>query len=744
MVFADPSGIRWAAGIALEGADGQAWPPEAWTLRTEEEAGGEDRHGPFRERRQHFRAEGWTAVRQWRVYADGATAVRLSVYREAGPPLALRRMAVLTGPLEAPFPLASWRFYQNGFHSWSFAGATAAAAADPRTRLGPWGAPMVFDVATPPGPPGLRRSDLVAALVLGPRALIVGQLTTADQFVKILLDGRRGPRLEVMAELDGLPIAPGEEIASEWIWVEAREASDSDPFGPYAAAVARAMGARGRLLAPAGWCSWYFYETRVRAEDVLENLAALARRRDRLPVALIQIDDGFQAAVGDWLRPSLRFPEGVAPLAQAIRDAGFTPGLWLAPFLAWPEAPVARSHPEWLLRDEGGRPVSAGYNWYRWLRALDPTHPGVTDWLREVIHTVVHRWGFPYLKLDFLYAAALPGRRHDPRSTRAQALRRGLQAIREAAGEEAFLLGCGCPLGPAIGLVDGMRIGPDVAPHWAPRLFGLSRPFRQEPSLPAARNAVRNILTRAWMHRRWWWNDPDCLILRDRATRLTEEEVCLLVTAVAISGGMVLDSDPVAWLPEDRLGLWAACLPPHGLRPEILDLLERPFPQVVRLRGALGGEPLIWIAFLNGEDRPLVRTWPLAALGAPDPAQGFAFWSGETQVLQRAWTVRLPPHGAALWALRPARPGVRWWGSTLRIPPGLEVTTAVEAERAGRWTIALGRRAQGAVWLALPGSRPWVRWEGQPLDPEPVGPGIWRVTLTVQEGGLLEAGFETS
>ncbi|MER3467712.1 MAG: hypothetical protein C4312_03850, partial [Thermoflexus sp.] len=64
-------------------------------------------------------------------------------------------------------------------------------------------------------------------------------------------------------------------------------------------------------------------------------------------------------------------------------------------------------------------------------------------------------------------------------------------------------------------------------------------------------------------------------------------------------------------------------------------------------------------------------------------------------------------------------------------------------ERAGRWTIALGRRAQGAVWLALPGSRPWVRWEGQPLDPAPVGPGIWRVTLTVQEGGLLEAGSET-
>ena len=81
-------------------------------------------------------------------------------------------------------------------------------------------------------------------------------------------------------------------------------------------------------------------------------------------------------------------------------------------------------------------------------------------WLAELAQTAVQQWGYRVLKLDFLYAAALPGVRHDAGATRAQALRRGLQAIRDGAGD-AFLLGCGCPFGPAVGLVDGMRIGLD-------------------------------------------------------------------------------------------------------------------------------------------------------------------------------------------------------------------------------------------------------------------------------------------
>jgi hypothetical protein len=48
--------------------------------------------------------------------------------------------------------------------------------------------------------------------------------------------------------------------------------------------------------------------------------------------------------------------------------------------------------------------------------------------------------------------------------TPAQRVRAGYDAIRRGAGDDTFLLGCGAPQGACIGVVDGMRIGPDVAP----------------------------------------------------------------------------------------------------------------------------------------------------------------------------------------------------------------------------------------------------------------------------------------
>lgn len=737
-IFADPSGIRWTTGIALEATDGSTWPPSSWRLIEESTTAGQDLHGAFQEQAEVLQADGWEAVRILRRY-PGAAAARLRVRRRGASPASMRRMAILTGELQAPLPFPQWRFYQNGFHSWSFSGTTRAADLDAGTIWGPLGAPMTFDVATPPGPRGVRRSDLVATLIIGERVLILGQITTADQFVKIELDLREAPRLHVYAELDGIPVDPEEEIASEWIWVEWRDAADPDPFGGYAEAVARAMRPRVRVQAPSGWCSWYFYYTGVQAGDILANRKALIAHRDRLPVDLIQIDDGFQAAVGDWTQFSPRFPEGVAPLARAIREAGFTPGLWLAPLIVWPDARVAREHPDWLLRDARGRPVSAGFNWYRWLRALDSTHPGVEEWLRELIQTVVHRWGFPYLKLDFLYAAALPGRRYDPKATRAQALRRGLKAIREAAGEETFLLGCGCPLGPAIGLVDGMRIGPDVAPHWAPRMFGLSFPFRRERSLPAARNAVRNTLTRAWMHRRWWWNDPDCLLLRSEDTLLSEEEIRLLITAIAMSGGMVIDSDPIFKLKEDRLAWWSAMLPPHGQRPMVIDLLEQEFPRLLLLRRELAGAPVVWIGLLNPEDHPWPVELPLQALGLPEAVWGFEFWSRMARRLEGRLSIALPPHSAALWTLRPIRPGFQWIGSTLRLPPGEEIIALEEGEEHGRWELRRAPWTEGEIWIHSPAADFDLHWEGRPAMAAAVGSGVYRVPVAFQGRGCLAA-----
>jgi alpha-galactosidase len=151
--------------------------------------------------------------------------------------------------------------------------------------------------------------------------------------------------------------------------------------------------------------------------------------------------------------------------------------------------------------------------------------------------------GWTYLKLDFTYAPALDGDWDDVTLTPAQRVRQAYDAIRRGAGG-AFLLGCGAPLGPCVGVVDGMRIGPDVAPHWEPRA---SWPGYAD-TVPSTANALRNTVARQFMHRRLWLNDPDCLMLRTTATELTEAQITEWAMTVARSGGMAIVSDDLALL----------------------------------------------------------------------------------------------------------------------------------------------------------------------------------------------------
>jgi hypothetical protein len=54
------------------------------------------------------------------------------------------------------------------------------------------------------------------------------------------------------------------------------------------------------------------------------------------------------------------FPRGMKWLADEIRNAGFVPGIWVAPFAANENSQLAREHPEFLLRNAAGAPGGAG------------------------------------------------------------------------------------------------------------------------------------------------------------------------------------------------------------------------------------------------------------------------------------------------------------------------------------------------------------------------------------------------
>src|SRR5205823_10949008 len=108
------------------------------------------------------------------------------------------------------------------------------------------------------------------------------------------------------------------------------------------------------------------------------------------------------------------------------------------------------------------------------------------------------------------------------------------------------------PLLPSIGLVDGMRIGSDVAAYWG---------RGGNADGPALSNALRATLARMWLHGRWWANDPDCVIVRASDTELSLDEVQAWAAVVALSGGMLFVGDDVSRVEPDRLALLARLLP---------------------------------------------------------------------------------------------------------------------------------------------------------------------------------------
>ncbi|WP_027346812.1 glycoside hydrolase family 36 protein [Hamadaea tsunoensis] len=433
------------------------------------------------------------------------------------------RVAVLHGMGDA-------LFYRHGWNSWSPCGWRRLS--EPPLRIAN---PDRLVTADDPqwDDPNRHHSSAVAAL--------------SDEHGQVLLLGALGldvPRL----------VADQDTLAG---WYESGGADWFLAYGPEEqvfADYARLLGERlGRTHRRAGnvWCSWYAYYETVSEDHLTKDVADLRG----LPFDVVQVDDGWEELVGDW-HPNAKFPGGMTELATRIADAGFVPGLWVAPFIALPHSRIARRRPELLLRDGNGDPAVAGNNWGGPYYALDMARPEAREHVAETIRRVVHDWGFRYLKLDFINAAAAPGVRPDGYG-REQAYREGLELIRAAAGDDVYLLGSGGMLLPSLGILDGLRTGPDVAPMW-------DNYASTDPSDAMARNAVVNAVHRLWQAR-LIEIDPDVVYFRSRLNLLTDQQADLLRDLADICGFRAI-SDPPHWLTPTEIQAMTAYLE-H--RPEI-------------------------------------------------------------------------------------------------------------------------------------------------------------------------------
>lgn len=582
----------------------------------------------------------------------GQVSVRARVRNGGSEEVALGRLDLATtSGLRVGADSRRWRIYRNGYQSWAGTWTIGVDESD-------------IDVPTRVGRAGVTdgrhraatgvghvRSDSFGAIVdpVAGAALAVGFTTLGDAFGFVEVDAPHGQvrTASVWVDLDDTPLAAGATTA----WFEVRFAAASDGTAALRHvidAAGDAMEALGRGRAhPAGWCSWYYYFTKVTEADVVTNLEVLARDGRDGPLfgcEYVMVDDGHQTAIGDWLSTNDKFPSGMRSLAERIVDAGFDAGIWWAPFIVSSRSKVAAEHPEWLVRNERGRPILGLVNpgWGlvpMWV--LDTTHPGALDHIRRVAEVIGREWGYQIQKIDFLFAAAHPGVRHDRTATRAQALRRGLEAVRAGCGPEGFVLGCGSPMGPAVGLVDAMRIGSDVTPSWT-TLIG--RTVGRNRHALATAHALLNTMTRSMLDGSWFLNDPDCLMVRDTDTKLTEAEVHTMCTVFGMTNGMVVLSDRLDRLPSDRQALVARTRALTGGVATVVDLFEHALPGQIVTRH----DDRIDVAYVNLTNAPRSGAVDLDRLGidrevdaASLAASGLReYWTGDS-VAVRGTTIDL-------------------------------------------------------------------------------------------------------
>lgn len=538
-------------------------------------------------------------------------------------PVRVDRVVLFDVPHQLP---PSTRLYGEGFQMLSQTGGTLGQPLDlgnytdvKHYRLPePDGARTLYGLLmlTPPdsdAPALAQGGDLTHAIAFGSCRRFTG------------LFNLHPTKLEAVVDTEGRTLDPG----AEWELEEVAFLSGRDREA-LLQTVAERLNTnhepRRVKTPPSGWCSWYCFGPNVTATQVLDNLDVIAKQIPGL--RYIQIDDGYQPRMGDWLETGTAFGGNVQDVLRQIRTRGFEPAIWVAPFVAEKDSHLFEQHPEWFVKDESGAPLrSDRVTFGGWRRGpwyvVDGTHPEAQAHLEHVFRTMRQEWGCTYFKLDANFWGAIHGGRfHDPRATRIEAYRRGMQAITRGAGD-AFILGCNHPIWASTGLVHGSRSSNDIKRTW------------DRVATTGKQNLYRN-----WQNGRLWWNDPDAVVLTGD---LSDEEFRFHASVIYASGGMVLSGDDLTTISAERMAMLRKLQPPLAIAARFADDSLR--------AGTIAADSHVIACFFNWEDTP--QTIDIALAG---PHRLRDFWTDADHGRHTGGRLSqsLPPRTARLLVCTPA------------------------------------------------------------------------------------------
>ena len=446
--------------------------------------------------------------------------------------------------------------FQQGYQSWSFSGTawipgsvpgdgdgvaamTAARTGDPLDEVAGVSYHSVI----------LRKGDTGPVLLAA--ALSAAHAVTG--FAATRIDGHTRLSIVHGPTREALPADGGESISEALYLVAAPTPEEALAHLTTELQAAHAGNGFVPRRPPGGWFSWNAFFDDVSEADVRAQLPIIEQQLKPAGLTLVEIDDGWELAWGDW-QENPRFSGGMAALAADITGRGLVAGVWLAPFLVdITSSAAASADPSLFVRGpDGTRLVHRPFGNPRDYHILDGTNPAamriVTDEVRRLAAA-----GFTFFKFDFLYAGAFVGTRSQP-ATGIEAMRRGLVLLREAAGTNAIINACGAPILPSLGLADSLRVGADTA-------FD-----NYDITFTFVGGAARSLAARTHLFP-LVWPDADQTQVR---TPLTIDEARVSAVTAALAGAPYALGDDLATSDPQRLAL--------ALDPMVLDLATMAAP----------------------------------------------------------------------------------------------------------------------------------------------------------------------
>jgi alpha-galactosidase len=358
----------------------------------------------------------------------------------------------------------------------------------------------------------------------------------------------------VSVDTEGLKLEPGESWELEDFMLIAGK-TQGELYDQLAIEINRNQAPRRTSTIPIGWCSWYCYRMDITDDIMKENMDAFAQKVPELEY--IQLDDGYQQFMGDWLDPNPAYGD-VRNTIDAIREKGFEPAIWVAPFIAQKESRVFKEHPDWFVKNSDGEPLNSatvafgGWRYGPWY-CLDGTHPEVQSHFKNIFRVMREEWGVNYFKLDANYWGAIQeGIHFVENSSRIEAYRQGMEAVLSGCDDNTVVLGCNAPIWPSIGLVTAQRTSGDIRRRWN-----------------SFKSLAKQNLSRCWQNGKLWDSDPDCIVLAKDGVfgvndDVTENEWMFHATSIHAVGGLILSGDKAENLNEKELAILKKLLEPTG------------------------------------------------------------------------------------------------------------------------------------------------------------------------------------